>query len=483
MSSVGAYGPGIRVVRDSGVYIVGDVLRIALAWIMLPLYATYLQAAEYGIVAAAATVGAIFVVVSQLGLSAVVVRCCFDHEGDQRRKFLFSLWILIMAVAAILVIVAELAGEWIFARCLPGVAYQPYIRLAILNAWLSSVLVVPLGFLRADSRPVAYVCVSLSGVLMTVLSAWYLLVIAGWATRGALWGQILGTASAAALGATLLISYTGLGRLAKGGLGSALRLSVPMLPHQLSSWVLNVSDRWLLVYFTSLSAVGVYSLGYQIGTVVIVIAAAFNLAFGPLFYAWWQEPSGLAFLSRVATWYWVGLVALGLAVSLLAGPVLDIMGEGAYSGAVRVVPWVAAAGVVNGFYFIPNTVLMANKDVIRLPLYTLLAAVVNVGLNLLLIPKLGMMAAAYATLAGYLVLAGLTWADARRKWPFPYEYRKMALAAAVALVIYSVASRFTVGAGWAGLVVRTGWAFAGFGLLVLGTLGVGGVGRRLIRSV
>jgi len=71
------------VVRDSGVYIVGDVLRIALAWIMLPLYATYLQAAEYGIVAAAATVGAIFVVVSQLALSAVVVRCCFDHEGVQ----------------------------------------------------------------------------------------------------------------------------------------------------------------------------------------------------------------------------------------------------------------------------------------------------------------------------------------------------------------------------------------------------------------
>ena len=223
---MGAYGPGIRVVRDSGVYIVGDVLRIALAWIMLPLYATYLQAAEYGIVAAAATVGAIFVVLSQLGLSAVVVRCCFDQEGEQRRKFLFSLWILIMVVAAILVIVAELAGEWIFARCLPGVAYQPYIRLAILNAWLSSVLVVPLGFLRADSRPVAYVCVSLSGVLMTVLSAWYLLVIAGWATRGALWGQILGTACAAALGSALLISYTGLRRLAKGGLGSALRLGV-----------------------------------------------------------------------------------------------------------------------------------------------------------------------------------------------------------------------------------------------------------------
>ena len=107
----------------------------------------------------------------------------------------------------------------------------------------------------------------------------------------------------------------------------------------------------------------------------------------------------------------------------------------------------------------------------------------NVGLNLLLIPKLGMMAAAYATLAGYLLLAGLTWADVRRKWPFPYEYRKMALAAAAALAIYFVASGFTVGAGWAGLVVRTGWAFGGFGLLVLGTLGVGGVGRRLIRSV
>jgi O-antigen/teichoic acid export membrane protein len=147
------------------------------------------------------------------------------------------------------------------------------------------------------------------------------------------------------------------------------------------------------------------------------------------------------------------------------------------------VPWIAAAGVVNGFYFIPSTVLMANKDVMRLPLYTLAAALFNVGLNLLLIPKMGMLAAAYATLAGYLLLAGLTWADARRKWPFPYEYRKMALAAAGALAFYFVASGFTVGVGWNGLVVRMGWALGGLGLLVLGTLGFDGAGRRLIRSV
>jgi len=67
---------------------------------------------------------------------------------------------------------------------------------------------------------------------------------------------------------------------------------------------------------------------------------------------------------------------------------------------------------------------------------TLAAGVVNIGLNLWLVPRHGAIAAAWSTLAAYAVLLSLTWWSAERLHPFPYEYRRIGLMAGCALVLF-----------------------------------------------
>ena len=71
-----------------------------------------------------------------------------------------------------------------------------------------------------------------------------------------------------------------------------------------------------------------------------------------------------------------------------------------------------------------------------IPLVTLAAGAVSIGLNLWLVPRYGAIAAAWSTLAAYAILLILTWRSAERLHPFPYEYRRLGLMAGLALALF-----------------------------------------------
>ncbi|MDZ7672401.1 MAG: oligosaccharide flippase family protein [Halanaerobiales bacterium] len=66
-------------------------------------------------------------------------------------------------------------------------------------------------------------------------------------------------------------------------LKESLLFSLPLIPSLLSAWVINLSDRIFIERFFSMSDVGIYSLGYKLGGIVLIISAAFQKAYSPLF--------------------------------------------------------------------------------------------------------------------------------------------------------------------------------------------------------
>jgi O-antigen/teichoic acid export membrane protein len=88
---------------------------------------------------------------------------------------------------------------------------------------------------------------------------------------------------------------------------------------------------------------------------------------------------------------------------------------------------VAGASLVYGLYFMLVSVVFLRRRTAGLPLLTLAAGVANVGANLLLIPRLGVMGAAWSTLVGYVVLAALTGWYAGRDFPVRLDLGRLAL--------------------------------------------------------
>ena len=172
---------------------------------------------------------------------------------------------------------------------------------------------------------------------------------------------------------------------------------------------------------------GLYELGYQVGMVMGLAVFAINSAWTPIFYDIAKNrEDAKPVLRRVFTAYAVGVSTLAVGVILFSREVILIMAATAFHKAYLVVPAVAVGYLLQGFYFMSAIPLFYKKKTRVLPLISAVGAAVNIGLNVLLIPKFGMMGAAYATLISFGILSVLTHLRAQRYYRVPYEYRKLA---------------------------------------------------------
>lgn len=416
-----------QLLSSSVVYGSGNIVVRAIGFFLLPVYTRYLTTADYGVLAVTDTITAILRILFPLSLHGAAMRLYFsaDNEGE-RRQIMGAIWLAMLLVALSLTIGLDRFGSYLFAWLFQDVPFNPYIRMAVWIAFLSVFGLIPLVLFRAEERPWLYALATSGRTLLVIIGVIYFVVFQG---RG-VYGYLLGTLLVAAAVAVPYIIY--MGRSIKVAwrpdiLTEAFRYSLPLIPHQLASWLLNLSDRAILERFVSLDELGLYSLGYQIGSIIGLIATSVNAAWTPFLYkkVETEGPAANRNLSRLTTYYVLGLSFIGLGLLLFARELIVIMTAPSFHAAHRIVPWVVAGVFLNGLYYVPINFLFLEKKTGLIPVVTVISGLVNVGLNLWLAPRYGIMGAAWATFVSYGLMLGLAWFIARRVYPFPYEYGRL----------------------------------------------------------
>jgi O-antigen/teichoic acid export membrane protein len=429
-----------KLVGASAVYGLGTVLVRGLTFLLLPVYTRHLGPAEYGIVALTATCTVALGMLYSLGLRAAVSRTYFEGGSEKEKKErVGTLWVAMMLSAATFAVLLDRFGSTLSTLVLPEVPFHPYLRFAVWTALLGVLGLTPLALLQAEERARSYVLLSVGAALTTTaVTLW--LVVRGGGARGYLQGALIGAALA---GVPYLVVTLGRIRLAvrTSVLSTALAFSLPLVPHMLGGWALEMSDRAILTRFLPLREVGIYSLGYQLGTAVGLLTAAFNAAWVPFLFATLKREGEEAHrkLARLAAYYGAALCFVGLGWSLLAKYTVTLIAGSEFWAAHRITPWVVGAYVLAGLYLIPTNLLFWRRRTSVIPIATVAAGAVNVGLNLWLVPDHGAIAAAWSTLAAYAVLLIVTWRSAQRHHPFPYEYRRLGAMVLLALALFLAA--------------------------------------------
>ena len=247
---------------------------------------------------------------------------------------------------------------------------------------------------------------------------------------------------------SLALLPTLLRNLARGFSWSMLSRSaafgLPKVPHGLAHQILNLSDRKLIEIFSTLAASGLYHIGYVMGTGVKFFLSAFELAWGPFVYAQLEKPDAPAILARIATYAFAALCGFGLLNAVFGRELLYLMAEPKFHAAHTVIPIVVLAYVMQGVFALTSIGIGISKKTRYFPMITVAAATLNVVLNLFWIPRFGILGAAWSTVAGYALMAGLGYWLGNRQYPIPFEGRrlgKIVLAAAMAFGISTLASR------------------------------------------
>lgn len=239
---------------------------------------------------------------------------------------------------------------------------------------------------------------------------------------------ILGAAAGYALGLTsLTLSLRKIDLLGiDWGLARQLAgYGVPVAAALLLGFVVDWSDRYIIALLLGNGPAGEYAVGYALAArlitplFVLVSMAGLSTAIKSLE----QGGSAAAEPALKEGYELVLAVALPatLGLMLLAEPIVElVVGPAFRQTAIMIVPWIAVVGFLRGFklFYLDHAFHLSKRT--TLALYTVLpAGLLNVLLNLLLVPYFGLMGAVYATLATFVVAAAASWHLGRRVYPLP----------------------------------------------------------------
>lgn len=183
----------------------------------------------------------------------------------------------------------------------------------------------------------------------------------------------------------------------------ALKFNLPLIPHYLSYIVLSQSDKIMIAKYLGDSKAGIYSLSYTIASILNIFISSINSSFIPWTYKMMKENKYRKIGEKAEKLLLVGGIC-SLLFILCSPEIIKIMAPPGYYKAIYIIP-----PVVLGTYFTFIFTFFANiefyyKKTNYVMVGSLICAVLNILLNLVLIPKYGMIAAGYTTMLSYFCM-------------------------------------------------------------------------------
>lgn len=216
---------------------------------------------------------------------------------------------------------------------------------------------------------------------------------------------VSGVISNAMIGIYILIKFTPRINLStlKQDWHSGLSLSLPLIFHNLGSQVLNVADRYMLSGWSGAKEVAIYSFSYNLGAIINMIWFSINNAWVPWYFDQLKDKN-IPLIKEYSKQYIIFFMWLTSCFLLVSPELVYLMGGKNYYQGVFVTPLIAL-----GYFFVFLYSFYVNYQFYKqktnlIPISTVIAAIMNIILNIWLIPKCNIMGATIATVVSYFFM-------------------------------------------------------------------------------
>ncbi len=448
-----------RLFAGSVIYGFGNVANKLVTLLLLPIFTAYLTPEDYGVVSILTVVGGFTASIFALGLGSSIGVLYFDtREPHERKSIIWSAAAVLFPSAVMMILVGWILATPLSRLFLSDEGYAEHMRIAMGTAAVG-VAGIPWQFrLQFEERPLAFVTVSVLGlVATTAASLWFVVILdrgAIGALTGSLVGQIAGTVLLLVVAAdkpSFDQTFRLVGRLIYHGL--------PFLPSFGFLFLLQNWVRWPLEWYHGLDHVGIYSVGANIGVALSLFVNAFLSAWTPfaLSYAG-REDEAAAVLGRITLYYVAGFGFLTCLFFLYAAPVVQWFAQPIFYGAAEVVGLSAVGQFLSGLFMMMLPPLYFAKRVQVVLVTQGIATAVVVGCGGLLVPHFGIYGAAISVVLGFSVLVVSQWVALNRLpvLKIRYDYRRAGFLLLLFGIVAAISFRINFATLGPGLLLATG---------------------------
>jgi O-antigen/teichoic acid export membrane protein len=386
------------------IYLGASALQVVLVALMTPILTRRVGVGEYGQLTLAVVVAELLGVTFSLGLPFAAQKVFAGEGGDLRSRGVLAISAVLAVIASLVVVLA--APAW---SPVVGLDRVLDARLAALWAACIALTLTSLAMLRSRER--LRMAVFVAALQSLGAQATGVLLLFWWAptVTSYLCGLIIGQGTAAFAGLLALkpdwSALTAIRRY-----GGVFLFGLPMVPQQLSGWILGVGDRVVIRHVLGSADVGRYSVAYNVGSLGFILLVFVNQAWMPRIYAVADRVARSRLLASSRDM--MNLLLIPVVCGLAAGApvVLRVWVPPSFNPA-ELEPIVAIVAICTFPFaqFLANLrALMSEARTGRAAVATLVAAAVNIGLNVVMVPLIGITGSAIATVLSYALCARLT---------------------------------------------------------------------------
>jgi O-antigen/teichoic acid export membrane protein len=422
-----------RLGKHTAVYGLGGLVSRILAVLLLPLYTSYLGPSGFGKIETVVALTTVLVIVLRMGISSAFFRFYFDSKDDAHRTLVVrtSFWFtMTMATAGLVVgfVLASPIAHWLRLGDDPWL-----VRAGFIGLWAQMNYEQLTSLFRVEERPVSFVLASVANVLITVGATVLLVAVLDKGPTGAVVGNFIGTLCVY----VVLLAYRryqlGL-QFSRGLLRQMNHFGLPLVPSALALWAINFIDRIFIAQYKGQAEVGVYSVAVRISSAIVFLMIAFRLAWPAFAYSIEDDREAKRTFSYVLTYLVFVCCWVSLALGVLAPWLVDVLApKHSFHRAADAVALLAFASTAYAAYTVVAIGIGRARQTQLNWVVSGVAAAVNVGLNVILIPPYGMIGAAISTAAAYLVLFLLMVLNSHRVYPVDYQWRRVLTLSSVAI--------------------------------------------------
>ena len=421
-----------RLIKNTGIIAIGNISTKLVSFFLLPLYTALLSTSEYGTFDYILSIATFCVPFVSVLMDESIFRFLIDCKKQEEKEKVIS-------TALVIVLIGMVCFTLVGIPVMQGLHYHYtyyatiYILLNVMSGMISAIL-------RGIGRTDQYALFNfLLGSIQVALNVVFIA-----ALRMGVGGMLMASILTQFFVSTIFIFRIRLWRYFDFRIVNSqmakdmIVYSLPLIPNQVSWSIINLSDRIVLMNWVGSEATGLYAVSYKFPNLM-------DTVYG-FFYQSWKESSARVmgddsqndFYNAVYEYLKNFMYALVLGMSAFMPLIFRIMINKNYYEALFYVPILLLATYfanISGFY---GGIFTAYKDTKIMGTTTLTAAILNLTINLLMIHKLGIYAAAISTLvANFLIYLYRRW-KVSKYIELNEDRRETVIAIASTIVIFAL---------------------------------------------
>lgn len=447
-------------VKHTVIYSIGNISTKLIGLILLPLYTGFLTTAEYGMLSILEVTSTFLVASVGFRLSTAMMRWYAVEKDVKRQKnIVLNSYLATFLIAVLFLLIVLPFNKQASILFFEHTRFANYFT--ILFGWVVLEIInrVTMDLIRLHEKSIFFITIMIVKFISILLLNILFVAQWGYGVEGIILSQLLGNLL------VLLITSVFIAKNVIGGkpdiklFREMVSYGFPLIFSTVSMMVLTLSDRYLLKELADYSSVGIYSLAYKLaGVINIFVIQSFQLGFLPVAYKMFEKEGAKEFFAKVLTYLVLILFLVAFLVSFFSKEVIMLFAPSNknYWIAYTVVPLLSFTFILKGMNYMFSLGLHYVKKTRYNAYIVSVVAILNILLNIVLIPEIGIYGAAITTIISNIVMVMAFYHYSQKFYYINFELKRL-------YILFSVGTLWLLGgflsdwyleSVWSALVIK-----------------------------